>query len=179
MCSKMMFGLALVAAGSGVATAHAAPARSLPGFDHSAYEWLLGDWFSENGGSTIRQSMALDPNKAFVTYATYLGAPGEKERLHFEGLMVWNGSSKAFDYLFAVEPGSGSQERGTVRAEPDGSIIREVELTGADGAVSHFRQTFRRTGPQSAETSLVRKTAAGWEPNFPGSDRILMVRKPD
>ena len=179
MRNIMMTGLAMVAAGSSLATAQPAPARALPGFDHSAYEWLLGNWFSKNGGMTIRQSLALDPNKAFVTYATYLGAPGQKERLHFEGVMLWNGKSKAFDYLFAVEPGSGSQERGTIRAEQDGSIVREVELTAADGAVSQFRQTFRKTGPQSAETSLMRKTAAGWEPNFPGSDRILMVREAD
>ena len=179
MRSMIKFGLALVAAGSGAVAAGPATARALPGFDHSAYEWLLGDWISKNGGTTIRQSLTLDPSKAFVTYATYLGAAGQEERLHFEGLMVWNGKSKAFDYLFAVEPGSGSQERGTVRAEPDGSIVREVELTGADGSVSHFRQTFRKTGPQSAETSLMRKTAAGWEPNFPGSDRIVMVRNPD
>ena len=174
MRSTLMFGLALVAA-----PAQPANARALPGFDHSAYEWLLGDWFSKNGETTIRQSLTLGPDKAFVTYATYLGAAGEKERVHFEGLMVWNGKSKAFDYLFALEPGTGSQERGTVRAEPDGSIVREVELTNADGAVSHFRQTFRKTGSQSAETSLMRKTAAGWEPNFPGSDRIVMVRKPN
>ncbi len=177
MRSIMLVGLALVAAGSGVAAARPAPARALPGFDHLAYEWLLGDWFSKNGGTTIRQSLTLGPNKAFVTYSTYLGAAGQEERLHFEGLMVWNGKSKAFDYLFAVEPGSGSQERGTVRAQPDGSIVREVELTAADGAVSQFRQTFRKTGPRSAETSLMRKTAADWEPNFPGSDRIEMKRR--
>lgn len=176
MRSIMMVGLALVAGGS---PAQTASARALPGFDHSAYEWLLGDWFSNNGGTTIRQTLTLGPNKAFVTYATYLGEAGQQERLHFKGLMVWNGKSKAFDYLFAVEPGSGSQERGTVRADPDGSIVREVELTGADGAVSQFRQTFRKTGLQSAETSLMRKTAAGWEPNFPGSDRIVMVRSLD
>lgn len=177
MRSMVMIGLVLVAARSGVATAQAAPAPPLPGFDHSAYEWLLGDWFSKNGGTSIRQSLTLSPNKGSVAYATYLGAPGQNEHLHFHGLMVWNGRSKAFDYLFAVEPGSGSQERGTVRAQPDGSIVREVELTAADGAVSHFRQTFRKTGPQSAETSLMRKTAAGWVPNFPGSERIEMRRR--
>lgn len=179
MRRTMKIGLAVVAAGSGAASAQPPMARALPGFDHSAYEWLLGDWFSRNGRTTLRQKLTLDPNRAFVTFATYLGAAGQSERLHFEGLLVWNGKSKAFDYLFAVEPGSGSQERGTVRAERDGSIVREVELTGADGAVAQFRQTFRKTGPQSAETSLMRKTATGWEPNFPGSDRIVMVRSID
>ena len=177
MRSLLMIGMALVAIESAASSAQPAAARALPGFDHNAYEWLLGEWFSTNGGTTIRQKLTLDPNKAFVTFATYLGEPGQNERVHFEGLMVWNGKSKAFDYLFAIEPGSGSQERGTVRAQPDGSIVRDVELTAADGTVSHFRQTFRKTGPQSAETSLMRKTPIGWVPNFPGSERIAMKRQ--
>ena len=93
--------------------------------------------------------------------------------------MVWNGKSRALDYLFAIEPGSGAQEKGTVRGEPGKPVVREVELTGADGAVSHFRQTFQEVGPQKVLTSLMRLTEAGWQPNFPGADRIEMVRTGD
>jgi hypothetical protein len=51
-------------------------------------------------------------------------------------------------------------------------------MTDRNGRVEQFRQTFRRTGPDSAVTSLMRRTASGWEPNFPGSDRIEMRRSP-
>jgi hypothetical protein len=81
------------------------------------------------------------------------------------------------DYVFAVEPGSAIQEKGTIRAETDSSIVREVEFTGSDGKVGQFRQTFRRTGSDSAVTSLMRRTDKGWEPNFPGSERIVMTRR--
>ena len=175
----MMIGLALVAVESAAFSSQPAAAQGLPGLDHSAYEWLLGEWFSRNGATTIRQKLTLDPNRAFVTFATYLGEPGQSERVHFEGLMVWNGKSKAFDYLFAVEPGSGVQEKGTVRAEADGSLVREVDFTGPDGKTAQFRQTFRKTDADHAITSLMALRNGKWEPNFPGSDRIEMVRRRD
>jgi hypothetical protein len=81
------------------------------------------------------------------------------------------------DYLFAVEPGSGVQESGTYRAEADGSIIREVRLIDPRGNVGTFRQTFVRTGQDSAITTLMRKTDTGWVPTFPGSERIELTRR--
>ena len=81
------------------------------------------------------------------------------------------------DYLFAVEPGSGVQENGTYRAEADGTIIREVELIDARGNTGTFRQTFRRTGPDSAITTVMRKTDTGWEPTFPGGEKIELQRR--
>ena len=127
---------------------------------------------------TIRQNFRWGPARSYIFYSTYTAHPGQPERLHFEGIMVWNGRSGALDYVFAIEPGSGGQEKGSIRAEPDGTIVREVELTAANGNVGQFRQTFRRTGADAAMTSLMRRTDDGWQPNFPGSDRIAMTRRP-
>jgi hypothetical protein len=73
--------------------------------------------------------------------------------------------------------------RPTRFGEPDGAIVREIDLIGADGGIRHFRQTFRRTGDDTAVTTLVRQRADGtWEPNFPGSpgsDKLIMTRRRD
>ena len=95
----------------------------------------------------------------------------------FEGMMAWNGKSGKLDFLFVVEPGSWAQERGSLHAELDGSIVREVELTAANGVVTQFRQTIRRVDANTAITSLMTRKEDGWEPNFPGSDRIEMRRQ--
>ena len=93
-------------------------------------------------------------------------------------MIVWNGQTKGLDYIVVSEPGSGAQESGTFHIEPDGAVVREVKLTRPDGRTQNFRQTFRRTGANSAVTTLMRQTAAGWEPNFPGSEKIEMSRTP-
>jgi hypothetical protein len=93
-------------------------------------------------------------------------------------MLVWNGATRNLDYVIAVEPGSGVQEQGALHVEPDGSVVRDVTMTRANGQIGHFRQTFRRTGPDTVTTSLMRRTATGWEPNFPGSDNIAMTRRP-
>ena len=142
------------------------------------FEFLIGEWISQEGSSTLRQSFRWGPGRSYIFYSTFTQQPGAAERLHFEGMMVWNGKSKALDFLFAVEPGSWTEERGTLHVAADGSVIREVELITPNGTVSQFRQTIRRTGPDSAVTSLMSKTAdGGWQPNFPGSDRIEMSRR--
>ena len=125
----------------------------------------------------MRQDFRWGPGRSYIRYSTYLQPRGSSERLHFDGIMVWNAKSKSLDFLFAVEPGSSAQEKGTVRVLPDGAVIREVELTAGDGTVSVFRQTIRETDPDSAVTSLMRRTATGWQPSFPGAERIEMRRK--
>jgi hypothetical protein len=91
--------------------------------------------------------------------------------------MAWNAKTRALDYLFAVEPGSGILERGSVRAEVDGTIVRDVEMIGPTGAASTFRQTIRRTGAGSAVTSMMALRNGRWEATFPGSERIEMKRR--
>ena len=141
------------------------------------YEFLIGDWISQEGSSALRQSFRWGPSRSYILYSTYMRQPGSPERLHFEGIMVWNGKTKALDFLFAVEPGSWVQEKGFVRAEPDGSIVREVELTSASGGVTLFRQTIKRTDADRAVTSLMTLKGGRWEPNFPGADMIEMKRR--
>lgn len=145
---------------------------------YQPFEWLIGDWSSASGqDETIRQRLSFGPDRAYITNSTYVGRSGGSEQLHFEGIMVWNGKSKMLDYLFAVAPGSGIQEKGTMRVLPDGLVVREVELTNASGEITNFRQTFRSTGKDSAVTSLMRQGPSGWQPIFPGSDNIVMTRR--
>ena len=158
------------------AAAHEAPVSAAAKAAYAPYEWLIGDWISNNGGTVVRQSLTWGPHRAYVRYTTFMAIAGKPEIIHFDGIAVWNGKSKGLDYVFAVEPGSTVQEKGTIHANADGSLVREVEFTGADGETGQFRQTFRKTGPDSAVSSLMRQTAAGWEPTFPGSDRLLMKR---
>lgn len=143
---------------------------------YTPFEFLIGDWSSDVEGAKIHQRFRWGPEHSYITYGTYMTQAGKPEHLHFEGIMVWNGKSKALDFLFAIEPPSGVQEKGTVRAEADGTIVRDVELTDGKGAVSHFRQTIRRTGPDTAVTALLRQTERGWEPTIPGSGDIPMSR---
>jgi hypothetical protein len=152
-----------------------AQAASTAADAYAPYEWLIGDWSSEGG---IREVISYGPNKSYVRYSVYTPGQDGAEHLHFEGIALWNGKTKVLDYLFAVEPGSGVQENGTIRAEADGSIVREVEFIDAKGTTGTFRQTFRRAGANSAITTLLRKTHTGWEPTFPGSERIELKRKP-
>src|SRR6266496_1325831 len=125
------------AAAAGPALAHVVPPSHFleTAKPYATYEFLIGDWYSKPKGEevTVHQQFRWGPNKSYITYATYMDVPGKPEQLHFEGMMVWNGKTSALDYLFVVQPGSGVQERGTVRTEPDGSVIREVETIDPKG----------------------------------------------
>ena len=88
--------------------------------------------------------------------------------------MVWNGKSKKLDFLFAVQPGSGDQEKGTVEVQADGSIVRTVELTGADADRDQLRQIFRKLRDGKVTTSVMEQTVQGWTMNPPGE--IVMDR---
>ena len=147
---------------------------------YTAYAYLIGDWDSRPAGGpdiAIHQNFRWGVRQGSIFYTTSTRLNGSPEEVHFEGLMVWNGATHQVDYVIAHEPGSGNQESGSFHVEADGSIVREVRMTAANGQISHFRQTFRRTGPDTATTSLMRQTATGWEPNFPGSDAIVMTRR--
>lgn len=176
------FFLAIALCGIGVAPATAqttaAPAKAVADKPYDQIEWLIGDWLSDEGANLVRQSFTWGPKQSYILYSTYTAMGGRPEALHFEGILVWNAKSRAYDYVFAIEPGSGGQEKGSIAVQPDGSIVRDVELTTAAGQVGRFRQTFRRIDDRNAVTSLMRQTANGWEPNFPGSDRIAMSRRP-
>lgn len=148
---------------------------------YGGYRFLIGDWDTKpTGGPDIsfHQRFQWGPKQSYITYTTLTREGAKPEAIHFEGMLVWNGASKNLDYVIASEPGSGAQEKGEMHVEADGSVVREVTMTRPDGVVSHFRQTFRQTGPDRAVTSLMRQTATGWTPNFPGSDALVMIRRP-
>ena len=141
---------------------------------YAAFDWLIGDWHAAGG---LRELITYGPNRSYIKFSAFIPTREEPQHLHFEGIAVWNAKTKMLDYLFAVEPGSGVQENGTFRVEADGTIIREVEMIDASGKIGIFRQTFRRTGPNSAITTVMRQTATGWEPTFPGGERIELTRR--
>ena len=155
----------------------------LPGAAHADEKALLdpliGEWNvgPPGGAAAFVERFSFGPERAYVWVAVALIRPAGDEHLHFEGLAAWNAATKRFDYLFAVEPGSGVQERGEFYAGDDGSIVRDVLLTAADGSTAVFRQTFRDLRDGRFETTLMRKTADGWAATFPGSERLVMVRR--
>lgn len=162
---------AAVLVASQAQVAHAQPATSDA---YAPYDWLIGDWSSKAG---LREVISYGPKKGYILFSAFIPGPDGADHLHFEGIALWNGRTKMLDYLFAVEPGSGGQEHGTYRVDGDGTIIREVELIDAKGNAGTFRQTFRKTGANTAITTVMRKTKTGWEPTFPGGERIELERK--
>lgn len=148
---------------------------------YGAYEFLIGDWYSKPSGGpdvTIHQNFKWGINKSYIFYTTLTRERGKPEGVHFEGMLVWNGATKGLDYVIVSEPGSGAQEQGTLRVDPDGAVVRDVTMITAAGRTQTFQQRFWKTGTDSVMTSLMRKTDKGWEPNFPGSEKIAMSRNP-
>ena len=117
---------------------------------------------------------------------------GGREAPHFEGLLMWNGVRRDLDMLLSLDLAGGRiQEQGRVFVEPDGTVVRDVtaiysegtrsigdnRTIGAEGGTAKFRQTFKRDGADRILTTLMRHTATGWVPSFPGSDRSVMTRR--
>jgi hypothetical protein len=154
-----------------VATDAATPAPYEP------YAFLIGEWDAGlPGNAMFIDRFSWGPNRAYI-WQSVSQPQADGEHLHFEGPMVWNAADQRLDFLFAIEPGTLGQERGYVHVVADGVVIREVTLTNPAGVQSTFRHTIRQTGPDTAEASLMRQTAQGWTPNFPGSDHIPMRRR--
>lgn len=145
---------------------------------YAPYEFLIGDWFSKlpGQGMMIHQQFSWGPGKSYILYSSYLVLPGKPEQLHFQGMMTWNGTSKSLDFLFMLQPGSGAQEKGTVTARPDGTIVREISMTDSDGDLDHFRQSFRKIPGGKVVTSMMEQTATGWKMDPPGE--IVMELRP-
>jgi hypothetical protein len=152
--------------------------------DHYApYAFLIGDWNSEVAGAhafSIRQTYSWGHDHADIQAAAYVLIPGREEDLHFEGIMTWNQAHQNLDFLFMHEPGTGGQEAGVIHTETDGSIVREITETTGTGVVRHSRQTWRRVNDNTLVTSMTHQNADGsWAPNFPGSDNLVMTRRPN
>jgi hypothetical protein len=166
----------------------------MPG-PYAPFAFLIGEWDVGPAGGQ-RAAVARFRWGSAKTYIWYSGAllVNGKEQPTFEGLLVWNGVRQNLDMLLVLDPASGNlvQEQGTMRVEPDGTVVREItvyysqgnalpprweQAAGPGGATAHFRQTFKRTGSRSISTSVMLETADGWIPSFPGSDRLVMTRQ--
>jgi hypothetical protein len=142
---------------------------------------LIGEWNvgPEGAPAAFIERFSWGTSRAYIWLSVALVQDSGSEHLHVEGPIVWNAASRRYDYLFSVEPGSLVQEKGEIYAVDGGVIVRDVLLTAADGATSRFRQTFRTLDGGRMETSLMRQTADGWVPTFPGSERLIMERRED
>lgn len=157
------------------------------------YAGLIGTWdfTPEQGGAVVAvEEFRWGANQSYIAQTTSLVINGKTEP-HFKGVMVWNGINRNVDYLFVVDMKYGlAQERGTYAVQADGSIVREVIATYAEGvrpvglpiagpagASQQFRQTFKPLPDGRMATSLMRKTDSGWVPTFPGADRLVMTRR--
>ena len=147
--------------------------------DKTLLDPLIGEWnVGPPGGATaFIERFSFGAKQAWVWVQVALIQASGEEHLHFEGMSIWNAASRRFDYLYAVEPGSGVQEKGEIYADDAGVIVRDVTLAAADGAIATFRQTFRDLGDGRFETTLMRKSGDGWAPTFPGSERLIMTRR--
>jgi hypothetical protein len=142
---------------------------------YAPYARLIGAW--ESNGGQIVQRFSWGPGHGYILYSTTTSGADGADHIHFEGILVYNAQTQNLDFLIALEPGTLGQERGVVRVEPDGAIVRDVELIRPNAASNRFRQTFRLTSADVGETSLMRDDGqGGWTPNFPGSDRLAMRR---
>ena len=136
------------------------------------------------------QRVRWGPNRSYIWYAVTLLSDGREEP-HLEGMLVWNGVHKNLDMLFVMDLKSGRvQEQGTMSVEADGSLVRNITavyspgvqaMTGPvapAGATAQFRQTYKQIGSDKIQTAAMRQTERGWVATFPGSDRLLLVRRP-
>lgn len=140
---------------------------------------LIGEWNVGPPGAATAfvERFSWGPNRAYIRFSVALIVANGDEHLHLDGMVIWNAATRRFDYLLAVEPGSLNQEQGEFYQNDDGDIIRDVTLTGADGSVASFRQTFRAMADGRFAVALMRRTDGGWAPTFPGSDQLVMVRR--
>ena len=160
---------------------------------YAPYAFLIGQWdvAPESGGPPLGGALfRWGPKESYIWSAATIAAGG-REIPHFEGLMMWNGVQKNLDVLIALDlEGGRIQEKGILRVDPDGTIVREITasysegvhpigmpVAGAAGATARFRQTFQPEGPDRIRTRVLRESKEGWVATFPGSDRLVMTRR--
>lgn len=174
--------LSIAGASAHPPTRAAAPGPSL----YAPYEPLIGTWAIAKGDGTPVGISRFNwgTGRSYIWIATALTDNG-REVPHFEGMLMWNGVNRNLDMLVAIDlEGGRAQESGTFAVAPDGSFVRDhvAIFTPADGRPASratFRQTYRLEGRDRIVTSVVRQTPNGWAPTFPGSDHLVMTRRPD
>lgn len=63
-------------------------------------------------GTAFIERFSWGPNRGYIRFSVSLIDPSGEERLHLDGMVIWNAATRGFDYLLAVEPGAFAQERG-------------------------------------------------------------------
>jgi hypothetical protein len=161
---------------------------------YAPYAFLIGEWQVEPeaggpAGTVVR--FRWGPGRSYMWYSASL-LMGGQERPHFEGMLMWNGVHRNLDMLITLDlDGGRAQEQGTVFVSPEGTVVRDITAyysegvgmittgrrAGPEGGSAHFRQTFKAQSADRVLTSLLRESADGWVPTFPGSDHLVMVRR--
>lgn len=166
-----------------------APANS----PYAPYRFLIGKWdiAPETGGPPLARALfRWGPKQSYIWYGGSL-LVNNVEIPHFEGLLVWNGVRKNLDMLLTLDlEGGRVQEQGAMSVGPDGRVVREITAfysegqrpigqpaAGRGGAKARFRQTFQATGPDRILTTVMREDGNRWVATFPGSDRLVMIRR--
>src|SRR3954470_7226544 len=170
------------------------PAKDAAATQFAPYEFLIGEWdlkATDDGPAVAIIRVKWGPNRSYIWYTSTLVFGGE-EMPHLEGMLVWNGVHKNLDMLFCMDLKTGKvQEQGTMSAQPDGTIVRDITATyaagsrgmgmpataGPEGATAHFRETYQKISPDKIVTSAMRETKDGWVATFPGSDHLIMTRR--
>ena len=161
---------------------------------YAPYRFLIGSWdiAPESGGPPMARAVfRWGPNQSYIWSSGSLIMKGA-EVPHFEGLLVWNGVRKSLDMLLSLDLDGGRvQEQGTMFVEADGTVVRDITafysegarpigqaVTGPAGSKARFRQTFRPAGSNRVLTEVLREVGSGWVATFPGSDHLVMIRRP-
>jgi hypothetical protein len=172
----------------------AAAAETPSAKPYAPFQFLIGEWTvsAEGGGPAMGIArFRWGPNQSYIWCSSSFFVDGT-ERPHFEGLLMWNGVHKNLDMLIAMDLEHGLvQETGVISVDPDGTVVREITasysegthpigqpVVGPDGATARFRQTYRQTGADKILTRVMRQAGKEWVATFPGSDRLVMTRRP-
>jgi hypothetical protein len=190
---------ALLVLGIAKAGAHEVTGSPVPGAPsvYAPYEFLIGTWnvAPASGGRPFAVSyFKWGPNKSYIWYSTNTIDEAGKEVPHFEGILAYNGVRKNLDMLVELALGGsipGSiDETGTVSVQADGTVLRDItatyaegarprrsEVAGSNGWTGHYHHTFRADGPTRVLMGMTVETDQGWAPTFPGSDQVVMTRR--
>jgi hypothetical protein len=192
-CYAVLSAAALLAQGNPHSQTDQSPTGTRTNNQLAPYEFLIGEWdvkASETGPPAAIIRVRWGPNHSYIWYASSLIFDG-REDPHLEGILVWNAQRKNLDMLFSMDLRSGQvQEQGTMTVGADGTIVRDITavygegargiglpVIGPEGATAHFRETYKRIGPDKILTSAMRQSENGWVATFPGSDHLIMTRR--
>lgn len=154
---------------------------------YKPYEFLIGSWDFAVVGQPRTGVMDFQwgPNRSYIRYGARMVDPTGALVPHFEGIIVWNGLHENLDTLVMLDMERGrTQEAGTFKIQPDGSVVREIFSTSsasanAPAAVGHFLNTFTPAGG-TIKLALRRELKdRTWQPIFPGADNIVLTPSKD